>query len=305
MQTPEEPDAFTGAPNSPPAEPAAESLTARKIDPDNPPWGTGMGLLTWAASVLLLVVTSTTFLLYYAAKRGITPDRPGYRDLLVDFAVKDPGAVLVQLLATLLAHIFTLVVVWAVVTGFGRRPFWQALGWRWGRYLNLWSSIAIGLVLFLAGAALAKLLGGDTPTQLEQMLNSSAAARYAIAFLATLTAPLIEEFIYRGVLYSGLRKLIGTVAAVIFVAALFTAVHVPQYKTNLGVIAAVALLSLSLTVIRAVSGKLLPCFIVHLVFNGIQSALIVVGGSSIAPSVSPEHGAAMIVTLVRSLSFLF
>ena len=32
-----------------------------------------------------------------------------------------------------------------------------------------------------------------------------------------------------------------------------------------------------LTVARAVTGKVLPAFIIHLVFNGIQSVLIVLG----------------------------
>ncbi|HXM34542.1 MAG TPA: CPBP family intramembrane glutamic endopeptidase, partial [Pyrinomonadaceae bacterium] len=99
-----------------------------------------------------------------------------------------------------------------------------------------------------------------------------------------------------------LRRLIGTVGAVILVLVLFTVVHVPQYQTNLGVIAAVGLLSLCLTVIRAVTGRLLPCFIVHLVFNGIQSVLIVIGTSSTPPAIAPDHGAAMIMTLARSLS---
>jgi hypothetical protein len=44
------------------------------------------------------------------------------------------------------------------------------------------------------------------------------------------------------------------------------------------VIAVITLLSITLTVARAVSGKVLPGFIIHLVFNGIQSVLIVLSG---------------------------
>lgn len=294
-----------GPENAPPPAPFAPAFVDRRIDPDNPPWGAGLGILTWLASIFFLIVTASLVLVFYAGKRGLTPDRPDFGKVLVEFALKDQTAVVLQLLATLPAHLLTLVVIWAVVTRFGKRPFWETLGWSWGRYLNLWSSIAIGVVLFFASSGLAKLLGGDTPTQLEQMLNSSPAARYTIVFLATFTAPIVEELVYRGVLYSGLRKLIGTIGAVIMVLVLFTAVHVPQYQSNFGVIAAVALLSLVLTIIRAASGKLLPCFIVHLVFNGIQSVLIVVGGSSSTPpAVSPEHGATMIMTFVRYLSTL-
>ena len=35
------------------------------------------------------------------------------------------------------------------------------------------------------------------------------------------------------------------------------------------------MLSVSLTLVRAFTGRLLPCFIIHMVFNGIVSILIV------------------------------
>jgi hypothetical protein len=52
-------------------------------------------------------------------------------------------------------------------------------------------------------------------------------------------------------------------------------IHVPQYWPSYGVIATILLLSFTLTMIRARTGRLLPCFVIHLVFNGIQSVLIV------------------------------
>ena len=56
---------------------------------------------------------------------------------------------------------------------------------------------------------------------------------------------------------------------------MFTGVHVVQYRNNLGVIAVISMLSVSLTLVRAFTGRLLPCFLMHLVFNGIQSIYIV------------------------------
>jgi hypothetical protein len=37
----------------------------------------------------------------------------------------------------------------------------------------------------------------------------------------------------------------------------------------------ISLLSFVLTFIRARTGRLLPCFVIHLVFNGVQSCIIV------------------------------
>jgi membrane protease YdiL (CAAX protease family) len=276
----------------------------QKIDPDNPPWGVPMAFLVWFSSLLLLVMVPIVFVLPYAAHRGITPALPDYGRALGDFVLKDPTAVFLQVFSTLPAHLLTVAVVWAVVTGFGKRPFWETLGWSWRGRFGLLFSIALGIVLFVASSALAHFLGGDKQTPLEELLNSSPAARYMIAFLATLTAPFVEEFVFRGVLYSALRRLVGTIGAVIFVVALFTAVHIPQYRTNYGVIAAVALLSLALTVTRALSGRLLPCFVVHLVFNGIQSIIILWQPAGSKPIVPPDHAVSAILSLSRALHFL-
>jgi membrane protease YdiL (CAAX protease family) len=166
--------------------------------------------------------------------------------------------------------------VWALVTRFGRRPFLASLGWGWSGRVRFWGSVGLGIALFLAGTAIAKLLGGDQPTQMEQIIHSSARSRYLIAALAVLTAPFVEEFIYRGVLYAALQRLVGVAGAVVFVLGLFTLIHVPQYWPNFGVIAAVGMLSVSLTIIRAYTGRLLPCIVIHLVFNGITSVLLLI-----------------------------
>jgi membrane protease YdiL (CAAX protease family) len=276
----------------------------QRIDPDDPPWGVPMAFLVWFSSLLLLIIVPVVFLVPYAARRGITPAMTDYGRAIGEFALQDPTAVFLQVFSTLPAHLLTVAIVWAVVTRFGKRPFWETLGWSWSGRFGLWFSIGLGVVLFVASSALAHFLGGDKLTPMEELLNNSPPARYMIAFLATLTAPFVEEFVFRGVLYSALRRLIGTLGAVIFVVTLFTAVHVPQYRTNYGVIAAIALLSLALTVIRAVSGRLLPCFIVHLVFNGIQSVIILWQPAGKRPVIAPDHAAALVQSLGRSLNLL-
>ena len=66
--------------------------------------------------------------------------------------------------------------------------------------------------------------------------------------------------------------------AIFVVSLLFAGVHVLQYKNNISVIVMITMLSIVLTVARAVTGSMLPSFIIHLVFNGIQSVVIVAGG---------------------------
>lgn len=270
---------------------------------DNPAWGLGGALLVWIASVALIVVMPLLFLLPYAARHGLHIGSPDYARELVEFAVTDKTAVLLQVLSLFPSHIITFLLVWLLVTRFGKQSFWPAIGWRWPRHFPWWLSILAGIVLFVLGSVIARLLGADKPTQLEQIINSSLAARYAISFLAVGTAPFVEEFIYRGVLFAPLQRIAGVRGAVLIVLALFTIIHVPQYWPNVGVIAAVALLSIVLTFVRAYSGRLLPCIVIHLVFNGIQAVILIVEpyAQRFLPTTEPAPTMAFLSPLIRSL----
>jgi membrane protease YdiL (CAAX protease family) len=269
-------------------------------DADNPPWGIGSAIFVWITSLVLMVFIPLLLLLPYAASKGLHLSDPNYMQALAELALGDKTAVLLQVIAILPSHLLTLVLIWAVVTRFGKRPFWATIGWRLSGRFEIWLWAGLGIFLFIVGSTLAWLLGSAKPTQLEQIINSSLAARYTLSILAVGTAPFVEEFIYRGLLYPALQRAvgvfsalvvtlvfsskldrrsqdrIGTIAAVLFVLTLFTVIHVPQYWPNVGVIAAVALLSIVLTVVRAYTHRLLPCIIIHLVFNGIQAVLLIV-----------------------------
>lgn len=248
---------------------------SQKVDPDRPVWGIGGALLIWIASILLQFIIPLFFVVPFAVHRGLNPRAPDFAKAAAVLAMTDRTAIFLQVISILPTHLFTLALLWAFVTRFGKRPFAASFGWGWPGRLRWWHSVLLGVGLFLVAAALANLLGAEKPTQLEQLINSSVGARYAIAALAVLTAPFVEEFIYRGVLYSALQRTIGVNAAVVFVLALFTLIHVPQYWPNVGVISAVALLSIVLTIVRAYSGRLLPCIVIHMTFNAVQALLLI------------------------------
>lgn len=247
----------------------------QSVDPNDPPWGLGGALLVWFLSVCLIVFVPQFFLIPYVISQGFHFGTPDDVRAMVEFATTDKYAIILQIVALLPSHLLTLLLVWALVTRFGKRPFWSAIGWGWTPRFGLLTCMVLGVILFGVGSLVAKLLGDGKPTPLEQVINSSLAARYLISFFAVATAPFVEEFIYRGVLYAPLQRLVGVPGAVVLVLALFTIIHVPQYWPNMGVIAAVALLSIALTLIRAYSGRLLPCIAIHLVFNGIQAVLLI------------------------------
>src|SRR5688500_4829471 len=77
-----------------------------------------------------------------------------------------------------------------------------------------WLHDLLILAGFLVLAAVVGCCFPDTEYELIRVLRSSRAAVLVVAFMAAVTAPLVEEVIYRGVLYSVLQRSIGIVAAV-------------------------------------------------------------------------------------------
>lgn len=239
-----------------------------EVDPDNPPWGVLQAFLTWLFSVALLFLPQL-FALPYVATR-YHDSRP-----TIEMLLADKTFILIIVIGILPAHLITLAVAWAVVTRMGRVSIKPSLGWSWPQNFRVWHSVGLAALLFMIAMVIIYKFGGQE-TDLERILQSSRAAALITAFIAVTTAPLVEEIIYRGLLYSALQHLIGKVAAVIAVAAAFASLHVLQYWPNAGAIGSIALLSVVLTVVRARTGRLLPSFVIHATFNGIQSIIIVV-----------------------------
>jgi membrane protease YdiL (CAAX protease family) len=240
------------------------------IDPDNPPWGVIAAVLMWMMSILILGMIPFFALTFYLSYRGI----PFTPESMERAMTVDPQGILTSIASVIPAHLLTIALAWALVTGFGKRPFWETLGWRFTERFGFWTSAFLAVALLVLGGVILHFFGGSE-TDIDQIITSSTAARFTTAFLATATAPLVEELIYRGVLYSAVQRALGALWAIVGVSSLFALVHAWQYRKNLGVIATIAILSFTLTFVRARTGRLLPCFVIHTVFNGIQSAFIV------------------------------
>ena len=238
-------------------------------DPNDPPWGVPHALMTWVSSLVLLAVVPLLVVIPYVVYRTwlFGAERP-------EALLADKNVIFVSLLGVIPTHFLSFLVVWLVVTNRGRRPFWQNLGWSWPVNFGPWKSITLAVVLLAVGLLMTLVFPGKE-TQFDQILSSSYKARLIAAFLAVVTGPLVEELIYRGVLYSALQRAIGMLWAVLIVSLLFAGVHVFQYFNNFGVIAVIGILSVSLTLVRARTGRLLPSFVMHVVFNGVQALVLI------------------------------
>ncbi len=226
-----------------------------------------MAIGMWFVSVLLIVLVPGIFLVPYLASSGVLKEG---NEKLAEFAATDPMAIIVQMVAIIPAHLITLFFAWVLVTSRGQYSTRDTLGWSWGG-VRWWHYVLI----FAAFWGLAMVVGNyapETENQLIRILQSSRTAVFVVAFMATFTAPLVEEVIYRGVLYSAFQRSFGVPAAVVLVTLIFSLVHVPQYYESPATIFLLTILSLILTLMRVFSGSLLPSVIFHTMINASQSA---------------------------------
>jgi hypothetical protein len=246
-----------------------EIIVNNNPTPDNPPWNWLTALGVWLASIVFLVLPSILVVFYAVAKNVDVANT----ETLKEFLLNDPTAILIQIILVIPAHALTLALAWIVVTRFNKFSFREVLGWHWGGF-RFWHIVVILVGFFLLAAAFTALFG-EQDNDLMRILRSSRSAVYIVAFLATFSAPIVEEVLYRGIIYSAFYKAFGVVTAVIVASALFAGVHFLQYNGDITALIMICLLSLVLTVIRARTGNLLPCIVLHTVFNGIQSVLLI------------------------------
>lgn len=232
--------------------------------PNNPPWSSFAAIGVWILSVLAILMFPVFFIVPYILMN---------RELSLETFQTDNTAILLNIIAIIPAHLFTLAVAWFVATKNGKYSLSETLGFGSGGF-RWWYYPAV-LIAFFAVAGVVNYFIPEGDNELLKILRSSRAATYIIVVLATFTAPLIEEVVYRGILYSALQRSIGVGGAVALVTFFFALVHVPQYWGSPGTILLICLLSLVLTLIRWKTDNLMPCIIMHTIFNGLQSLFLV------------------------------
>ncbi len=257
---------------------------APRNSPNDPPWGLPAAFGGWVISVILIIVLPGITLLPYL----LTLDPPiTDNTAMVEFAQTDKTAIFLQVLAIIPAHLLTLLFAWIVITKGRKFSFRQTLGWESGG-VRWWHYVAI-----LAGfLTIASIVGHYVPEQendLIRILRSSRATVYLVVFMATFTAPIVEEVVYRGLLYSAIQRAAGVPIAFLVVTLMFALVHVPQYYPSYSTIFLLTLLSVTLTGLRVRSKNLWPCIVLHMVFNGLQSVMILIETNTAnPPSIDPS-----------------
>jgi uncharacterized protein len=262
---------------------AALSPEPEIFSPNNPPWSSPVAFGVWFLSVLAIIIFPIFFIVPYVL----------INNLSLESIQNDTTAILLNLISIIPAHLFTVIIAWLVATRNGKFFIGDTMGFNSGGFR--WWAYPLILIGFFVLAVIVNYFIPEGDNDLLRILRSSRTAVFITAVLATFTAPLVEEFVYRGVLYSAFQRTFGVNWAVVTVTLLFALVHVPQYLGSPGTILLICLLSLVLTLIRVKSDNILPCIIMHTIFNGIQSVILVLEPYLPKPEANiPEQAASVI-----------
>jgi membrane protease YdiL (CAAX protease family) len=239
---------------------ATEGEASRSPTTGWPPWTAPLALIAGLALALVggLIVEVPALLLGAKITSSHTP--PGVT--IADTVIQDIGFVLV---AIYFAHIGGRTVrAWQ----FGlRRP---GVGWR--------SAVGLILLLLVAFIVLSELWSAAAHPSEEKVLetlgsNEGTALLIASAALTCVVAPICEEFLFRGYIFTSLRNWRGTLPAAIITGLVFGGVHFGSAPAL--DLVPLAALGFGLCVLYRYSGSLYPCMIAHslnncLAFSGLE-----------------------------------
>ena len=183
----------------------------------------------------------------------------------------------------------------------------DALGIRPASPLLFGVAALVGGVLQVPATWMSSAIERRFPRSQEELDHLAAAftlppGAYRIAFAAGAVAlgPLVEELLFRGVLFRGLRRAYARTAVVLLTAFCFSAMHLDTRK-----FLPILLCGLVLGHLRERAGSLGPSLVGHMMFNGLTTFGLLVGWTSMDETTTRIPfviGASSIVALLLLLA---
>lgn len=146
------------------------------------------------------------------------------------------------------------------------------IGWRTVIAPGLVMLVAVYPLVVIFSSISRKVLGDETrpdPTILFIQSNPSVGTLWLAGVLIVIVAPFVEEYLFRGLLYTTARQFAGRFAGLVATSVLFSAVHL-----NPSGFISLVLLSAALTLAYERTGSLWAPIVMHMVFNGVQYAVV-------------------------------
>jgi membrane protease YdiL (CAAX protease family) len=165
-------------------------------------------------------------------------------------------------------YVFVLGYLFLLARLLHHQPLWKSVGWRMPTGRQVLGYLAGGGGLAIIVSILLSLVPDTHGFPLERLFTSSAAS-YAIGAFAIGIAPLVEELVFRGLLFAIFERSVGMPFAVFSTAVLFAGLHVPEYWHAWNHVGMILIVGMVFSVARGVSGTITPSIFLHVGYNSL------------------------------------
>lgn len=257
----------------PPAQAPAPSGSAAPA-----PWRMGAArawlifLAYFCVQLFVGLVVGLTATIAYMAAHGMP--RHARLPLELQRAMTLGGGLAAMLAAAAVAY-------WLVTRVRRREPgVFRAIGWSGASVRVRVFAILCGLALGIALLALLTAFPPPKDFRAGPLVDSMSAGGWLLAAwiaIAVAAAPPVEEFIFRGVMWTGIARSWDRRLAAAAVTAVFVVLHLPETGLYMPAVAAIAALGLSTLAIRVASGSLVPAVLLHASYNSVIVLSVLAG----------------------------
>jgi len=220
-------------------------------------------LVYYLAQFIVVFVVGIIAVGYYKATGGgLTPAMT----VQIQKSVTLPAA----LLGLVAAGLAVLLITRQVLRRSGLQGGLASLGWRSARSREVVVGLCAGVALAVFYLFLLTRIFPPAPVQKWGPMATAVTIgswQRALWAMMALLAPPIEEFVFRGVLWSGLRRSFGAAAAGLLVTALFVGSHSTEALNYWPAWLPIAALGVGTVSLRAQTGSLVPPLAAHAAYN--------------------------------------
>ncbi len=135
--------------------------------------------------------------------------------------------------------------------------------------------VRIGVLLAIGSTLLAIAFGDPSQPNPMQELFARRESLWLLATFGILVAPLIEEIVFRGFLYSALEHRHNSAVALVASTVVFALLHGAQYGWQLPQLSVLAAVGCAFGVVRMHTGSTKASTIVHAAYNGLVFLFLV------------------------------
>jgi uncharacterized protein len=244
-----------------PVEPI-EPVFLPPAEPRFPAWS-GWDLLA------ILVFTTVAIFVFSLIALFIARTFPAYRSMsFTDLAMNARVVVGAQAAAYPVVLLF----IFVLVRTRSHQSFGKAIEWHWPGIFAPGFLLG-GAVLAIVIESLSRYLPIPKSLPMDNYFRDATSAYMMAAFGITL-APLLEELLFRGLLYPLLRRWFGLVVAVVLTAVAFASIHGAQLGYAWAPVLSIFVVGVVFTVVRVRMNSVAASFLMHCGYNSALFTLL-------------------------------